>query len=230
MKFNLKVVQASLIAAMATASAGSMAAVFPDFQVSESSVPGSWALDSVYCRQNYRQYVEIVTFNPLTASTGTFDTSIKWQAGSICGDGWDSTRCRPAWWHVPATVWVVWPVAGYGNILDQRRWCDHLHVQPGWQPECLDRPQQRHHLYRACHGRWGLDDGQYRRSGLPDCKGALFGGQGTFDPNLSTCTGGGPGINCGSFGTSTSFLLTAAGKVILLLRCPSTTFRSSLAS
>jgi hypothetical protein len=35
-------------------------------------------------------------------------------------------------------------------------------------------------------------------------------GQGNLDPSLSTCgAGGGAGINCGSFGSTTSFLLTA---------------------
>ena len=38
--------------------------------------------------------------------------------------------------------------------------------------------------------------------------GALFGGVGTLDPTLASCD---PGINCGSFGTTTSFLLTALG-------------------
>jgi hypothetical protein len=35
-------------------------------------------------------------------------------------------------------------------------------------------------------------------------------GEGTLDPTLSTCGGSG-GINCGSFGSSTSFALTSAG-------------------
>jgi hypothetical protein len=39
--------------------------------------------------------------------------------------------------------------------------------------------------------------------------GELFGGTGTLDPTLPTCGSG--GINCGSFGTTTSFILTAAG-------------------
>lgn len=38
-------------------------------------------------------------------------------------------------------------------------------------------------------------------------------GEGNLDPSLSTCgTGAGSGINCGSFGSTTGFDLTAAGK------------------
>jgi hypothetical protein len=38
-------------------------------------------------------------------------------------------------------------------------------------------------------------------------------GEGTLDPTLSTCTGagGGAGINCGSFGASSTFALTSSG-------------------
>jgi hypothetical protein len=39
--------------------------------------------------------------------------------------------------------------------------------------------------------------------------GAALAGEGTLDPTLSTCAGG--GINCGSFGSTTSFGLTPAG-------------------
>jgi hypothetical protein len=41
----------------------------------------------------------------------------------------------------------------------------------------------------------------------------LINGEGLLDPTLSTCSPNLPGgINCGSFGTTTSFLLTTAGK------------------
>jgi len=63
MKFKLKLVQAGLVAAMATASAASMAAVFPDFQVAEGSVPGS-SVHNFTADKITGNYVEIVTFTP----------------------------------------------------------------------------------------------------------------------------------------------------------------------
>jgi hypothetical protein len=48
-------------------------------------------------------------------------------------------------------------------------------------------------------------------------------GQGTLDPMLSTCSGhpGGQGINCGSFGSTTSFALTSpAGESFFVLPKP----------
>jgi len=52
-------------------------------------------------------------------------------------------------------------------------------------------------------------------------------GEGTLSPGLSTCTASG-GINCGSFGASSSFALTAAGSQFFILPNPfySLTFQS----
>src|SRR3569833_1394066 len=68
---------------MATASAGSMAAVFNDFQVSEGSVPGS-VVNTFTADKITGNYVEVVSFD----GAGNFATSIKWQAGQyVAKDG-----------------------------------------------------------------------------------------------------------------------------------------------
>ncbi len=45
--------------------------------------------------------------------------------------------------------------------------------------------------------------------------GSALSGQGTLDPSLNTC-GQSNGLNCGSFGSETSFALTAAGKLFFV--------------
>ena len=67
----------------------------------------------------------------------------------------------------------------------------------------------RRHFDAACQSLDGFSRLLRLTFARLDGFGALFGGQGTLDPTLGTCVGG--GINCGSFGTSTSFLLTALG-------------------
>jgi len=85
MKFKLNLIQASLLAAMTVASAGASAAVFPDFEVTETSVPGT--SPNVFTADKITgNYVEVVTFD----GAGNFYTSIKWQAGQfVANDGND---------------------------------------------------------------------------------------------------------------------------------------------
>lgn len=78
MKFNLKLVQASLIAAMATASAGASAAIFPDFTF-DPAASAPFVADKIT-----GNYTEIVTFD----GAGNFATSIQWSAGQfVSNDG-----------------------------------------------------------------------------------------------------------------------------------------------
>ena len=208
MKFNLKVVQASLIAAMATASAGSMAAVFPDFQVSEGSVPGS-AVHTFTADKITGNYVEIVTFTPTGLGTGTFDTSIKWQAGQyVANDGTTPVTTQLGSFG-SAGYGLYALLQGSGTFSTSGTGVTTFNFNPGGSLNVWIDPNADTSFTAPATGAGAWTTGN---TGDPDyliANGALFGGQGTLDPTLSTCTGG--GINCGSFGTSTSFLLTAAG-------------------
>jgi hypothetical protein len=87
MKFKLNLIQASMIAAMTVASAGASAVVFNDFEVTETSVPG--AVAAVFTADKITgNYVEVITFSPdsVGAPFGTFDFSIKWNAGQFVAD------------------------------------------------------------------------------------------------------------------------------------------------
>lgn len=208
MKFNMKLVQASLVAAMATASAGSMAAVFNDFQVSEGSVPGS-VVNTFTADKITGNYVEIVTFTPLTATSGTFDTSIKWQAGQyVANDG--TTPVTSQLGSFGSGGYGLYALLqGSGTFSTSGAGVTTFNFNPGGSLNVWIDPNANTTFTAPATGAGAWTTGN---TGDPDyliANGALFGGQGTLDPTLSTCVGG--GINCGSFGTSTSFLLTALG-------------------
>lgn len=203
MKFNMKLVQASMIAAMATASAGSMAAVFPDFQVSEGSVPGS-GVNTFTADKITGNYVEVVTFD----GAGNFATSIKWQAGQYVQN--DGTN--------PVTTQLgSFGAAGYGmyallqgtGTYSTVAGVTTFNFNPGGSLNVWIDPDANTTFTAPGNGAGAWTTGN---TGDPDyliASGALFGGSGTLDPTLGSCQGG--GINCGSFGTTTSFLLTALG-------------------
>ncbi|MDX1252535.1 MAG: flocculation-associated PEP-CTERM protein PepA [Gammaproteobacteria bacterium] len=202
MKFNLKLAQAGLIAAMATASAGSMAAVFSDFQVTETSVPGSAA--NVFTADKITgNYVEVVTFD----GVGNFQTSLKWQAGQfVANDG-----------TTPVTTQLgSFGSGGYGLYALLQASGTYATVAgvtsftfiPGGSLALWIDPNSDTTFAAPANGSLPWATGN---TGDPDyliATGAAISGAGTLDPTLSTCVGG---INCGSFGAKTNFALTGAG-------------------
>lgn len=206
MKFNLKVVQASLIAAMATASAGSMAAVFNPFQVTEGSVPGA-NTNTFTADKITGNYVEVVTFTPTGVGTGTFDTSIKWNAGQYVGNNGTTP--------VPDQLGALFPqqyglyalLQGSGTFSTSGAGVTTFNFNPGGSLGVWIDPSSNTTFTAPATGASAWTTGN-TADDYKIASGALFGGQGTLNPTLSTCVGG---INCGSFGTSTSFLLTALG-------------------
>ncbi len=205
MKFKLKrLVQASMIATMSVASAGAMAVVFPDFTVTETSVPGTVA--NVFTADKITgNYVEVVTFG-----AGTFAASIQWQAGQfVANDG-----ATPL-----VTQLNSFGAGGYGlyglfqgsGTFTTTAGVTNFFFSPGGSLNVwIDAGSDTSFVAPASGaGAWatGNTGDDYRLA-----TGAVLGGQGTLNPFLSTCESSvnpsGRGINCGSFGTSTSFTLT----------------------
>jgi len=204
MKFNMKLVQASLVAAMATASAGSMAAVFNDFQVSEGSVPGS-VVNTFTADKITGNYVEVVSFD----GAGNFATSIKWQAGQyVANDG--TTPLTTQLGSFGSSGYGLYALLqGTGTYSTNGAGITTFNFNPGGSLNVWIDPDANTSFTAPATGAGAWTTGN---TGDPDyliASGALFGGTGTLDPTLSSCKNG--GINCGSFGTSTSFLLTALG-------------------
>lgn len=206
MKFNLKLVQASLIAAMATVSAGASAVVFNDFEVTEGSVPGASA-NTFTADKITGNYVEVVTFTPTSATGGTFDTSIKWQAGQYVANDGTTPVANQLGSLFPQQYGMYALLQGSGSFSTTAG-VTTFTFNPGGSLNVWIDPNSNTTFAAPATGAGAWTTGN---TGDPDyliATGALFGGEGTLDPTLTTCVGG---INCGSFGTSTSFMLTALG-------------------
>lgn len=214
MKFKLNLIQASLIAAMTVASAGASAAVFNDFTIDPDSVAGGTTYTADKITGNY---VEVVTFTPTGVNTGTFDTSIKWEAGQFVKD--DGTSPIPGGLTGLGNDYLIYGfLQGSGSFSTSGAGVTTFNFNPGGSLNVwIDYNLSSFGSFTAP----ATGAGAWTTTSLDDtliASGALFGGEGTLDPTLSTCTAG--GINCGSFGTSTSFLLTAAGSNYFILPSP----------
>ncbi|MDV7393681.1 hypothetical protein RZS08_20055, partial [Arthrospira platensis SPKY1] len=67
----------AVAATLGLGSTSAMAIAFPDFTVDEGSVPGSVA-NTFTADKITGNYVEVITFNFLTATTGSFDVALRW--------------------------------------------------------------------------------------------------------------------------------------------------------
>lgn len=216
MKFKLNLIQASMIAAMSVASAGATAAVFNDFEVTETAVPGA-APFTFTADKITGNYVEIITFTAADATSGTFDFSIKWNAGQFVADD----GVNPVATQLGQTGSIIAQQYGlYAFLQGTGTYSSSGAVtqsffNPGGSLSVWIDPGTDTTFTAPATG----DLAWTPTVGTPDYQiayGAMLGGEGLLDPTLSTCGPNdvnptGDGINCGSFGTSTSFLLTALG-------------------
>ncbi len=200
-------IAAAFAAAVGFASTSAMAVTFPDFNVQEGSVPGS--LPNAFTADKITgNYVEVITFG-----AGTFTVSLKWQAGQfVANDGTSPITTSQlnnfgpngyglyALYQGSGTFSTSGGITTFNNTPGTGSinvWIDPLSDTTFTPPGSGSAP-------------WITGN-----TGDPDyliATGTPLGGQGKLDPTLTTCTaGGGSGINCGSFGTTTSFALTALG-------------------
>lgn len=204
---------AALTAAVGVGSTSAMAVVYPDFTVTEGSVPGT-PTNTFVGDKITGNYVEVVTFTPTSATSGTFDTSIKWNAGqyvgldgttpqSTVGDQYLGTSNTLGGYGMYALL------QGSGTYAISGSNVTTFNFSPGGNLDLWIDP-----LKNTGFTAPGTGTGAWTTSnnGDPDyliASGAFINGVGKLDPSLLTC--GSTGINCGSFGTTTSFDLTALG-------------------
>jgi hypothetical protein len=202
----------ALAATLGIASSGAWAAPFPDFQVQEGSVPG--ASTHLFTADKITgNYVEVITFTPTSLTTGTFEVSLQWSAGQfVANDG--TTAVNTQLGSFGSSGYDLYALyMGTGTYSTSLTGVTTFTNTPGvgslnvWIDPDLDTT-----FTPPLNGSSPWTTGG---TGDPDyliATGTPTGGQGTLDPNLTTCSGtGGSGINCGSFGTSTSFALTGPG-------------------
>ena len=219
MKFKLNLIQASLVAAMSVASAGASAVVFNDFTVDPDSVAGGTTFVADKITGNY---VEVVTFD----GAGNFATSIKWEAGQfVANDGNDPLPAGFGGTGLGNTYLMYGFLQGGGTFSTVAGVTTFNFAPGGSLNVWIDYDGSSAGVNAFTAPDTGADPWTVTGTDTLIATGELLGGTGTLNPFLSTCgpsdvNPGGSGINCGSFGTTTSFLLTAAGSDFFILPSP----------
>lgn len=212
-KINNILLAAGVAATLVGGSASAVAAAFPDFRVDEASVLGAAPL-MVTADKITGNYVEVYT--PTSAST--FDVSLKWQAGQYVANDGTTPTANQLGSATPNQYMMYALYQGSGTYSTDSGGVTTFVNTPGVGSLSLWIDPDSNTTFTApatgsapwTTGNATLD---YRiATGVPS------GGEGTLDPSLSTCGGG--GINCGSFGTSTTFALTSAGSAYFVEPIP----------
>ena len=200
---------AALAATMGVASTSAMAVAFPPFDVTETSVPGASPNVILNAGKITGNYIEVATFTPVTATTGSYDASILWNAGQYVASSGSPVLSSQLGSFFPQQyqMYALWQgSAGYvTNLITGVTVASFL---PGGSLSLFIDPSSDTTFTAPLlgSGAWatGLAADDYLiATGTPQS------GFGTLNPTLPTCLGG--GINCGSFGATSSFALTDNG-------------------
>jgi hypothetical protein len=222
--FKTTLLAAACSAALACFSGTASAQVFPDFQVTEGNpVSTLGAVPNVFIADKITgNYVEVITFTPTGVGTGTFDVSLRWNAGQfVANDGTDTSVPHQLG---PGTIFPsqygLYALFQGSGTFSTSGGVTTFTTTPGGSLAVYTDSSSDTTFAAPANGSL-----PWTRGAIADdvliATGAGLSGQGTLDPSLSTCSGGGGGgINCGSFGTTTSFELTAAGSTYFTLPIP----------
>lgn len=207
--FISKTVLASAVAAACLFTGAASAATFNDFTVN----PINSTLPNFTADKITGNYTEIATFG-----AGTFDVSLFWEAGQFVGnDG--NTVIKKTGLNNDYGIYATYKASGTVTSSGGKTTFTFLPGSGSLQL-FLDTNTDTTVTSAAASG-----TGNFTLADTTDdvllATGNPLAGQGTLDPSLSTCTdGGGSGINCGSFGSDTTFNLTADGKLFFIAPNP----------
>jgi hypothetical protein len=198
---------AALTGALGLASSGAMAQVFPDFQVTEASVPGA-STNTFTADKVTGNYTEVITF-----SGSTFNVSLLWNAGQfVSNDGKTPVPSQLGQTgSVTSSQYGLYALYSGNGTFSTSGGVTTFNFTPGGSLQVFLDPSTNTTFNQPGNG-----STPYTTASSGDdiliATGTPSSGTGTLNPSLSTCSGsGGSGINCGSFGASSSFNLTTAG-------------------
>lgn len=212
-------VASAVTIALAAASSGAMAqsAVFPSFTVDESSIAG--ALPNTFKADKITgNYVEVISFAGAPAS-GTFDVSLRWNAGQFVGNNGTTPVNSQLGGFTPNQYGLYALYQGKGTYANNGTQTT-FNFTPGGGLRLFSDANSDTTFNQPANGAIAFttnnsSDDRLLATGVPTS------GQGTLDPTLKTCgTAGGQGINCGSFGASSTFALTADGSKYFVAPSP----------
>lgn len=219
-KMITKTLLASAVtAALAMASSSVLAqSTYPTFTVNEGAVSGAIARE-LTAGKLIGGYTEVGSFTPTSEAGGTFTASLKWEAdGFYASNGTSSvpsqlgaTTDNQYRLYALYTAQGTYTTSATGNTFS---------YTPGGSFEFFLDQDSNTTFIEAATGavKWGTansGDDVLLATGVPTS------GEGNVTVNATTCpAGGGQGINCGSFGTSSSFVLEEAGKQYFIAPSP----------
>lgn len=210
-----KIVSKTLMACAVTAALGMASSsvlaqsTYPTFTINEGAVSGAIARE-LTAGKIIGGYTEVGSFTPTSEAGGTFTASLKWEAdGFYASNGTTSvpsqlgaTTDNQYRLYALYTAQGTYSTSSSGNTFS---------YTPGGSFQFFLDPNSNTSFVEAATGadQWGTlgsGDDVLLATGVPTA------GEGNVTVNATTCpAGGGQGINCGSFGTTSSFVLEEAG-------------------
>jgi hypothetical protein len=212
MKFRNSLIATAITAALAFGSSSAMAVTFNDFQV-DPTYDGNDS-DWFTADKITGNYVESIIFTPLDATSGTFEVRLRWVAGQFVAD--DGTNPLPGFTTGLGNDYQLYALyEGQGTystsgvattfITDAGIGSLSVFLDPLAGVTAFDFAGNAVNYLNIFERSNDVDD-MLLATGTP------LSGSGTLDP--ASCAAG--GINCGSFGTSTSFALEIFGSTFFV--------------
>lgn len=203
--FKKTVLACSVAAASMFAVSAQAAALFTPFTVSHTEGTGTDAVTTTFVADKITgNYVETATFN----GDGTFDVSLFWDAGQfVTGGGEVAIAAGDSRLGVDYGLYALYSASGTVTNSGGKT---VFTFTPGTGSLQLKLDEKRDTV-KTANAPNGTSSFTFTGSGEDRllATGNPLEGQGTLDTTLSTCgAGGGRGINCGSFGSTTTFALT----------------------
>ncbi|MBK4739205.1 flocculation-associated PEP-CTERM protein PepA [Noviherbaspirillum pedocola] len=200
----------ALTGAFAMASTGAFAQTttnpFPYFSVNESAANPA-AANMLTADKITGNYDEIITF-----SGNTFNVSLLWNAGQFV----TNNGTTPVASHLSPTggssnQYGLYALYQGNGTFSTSGGVTTFNFAPGGNLSVFTDPNSNTTFNKPANGSTAWTTGNSSDDVLI-ATGIPTSGQGTLNPSLSTCgSAGGSGINCGSFGSSTTFNLTSNG-------------------
>lgn len=208
-----KMIAGAVAALSLFATAGASAATYNPFEIKEPTRTDTFTADRIV-----GGYTEVITFTPTDATKpllgGTFDVSLVWQASAFYNGGPNQVPSllnafqNPNGYGMYALYTASGTFSGNGSVTTF-----NFTQGSGGLTVYMDADQNTKFINPAS------GDLAFGRTGEGEdiilATGDALSGTGKLDLGLPTCPVGNPGqggINCGSFGSTTSFLLTDAGE------------------
>lgn len=200
--FRKTLLATALIGAVASASA---AVTFPDFVVNELGVAGT-SPNTFTADKITGNFVEVISFNG--SGSGTFDVALKWNAGQFVGNDGSQPQSSQLNNFGSAGYGLYALYNGQGTFNTVGNVTDFNFISGGtlrlFTDALKDTVLTEPTSGTGSFGATGTDDDVLIAVGMP------LSGAGTLDRGISTC-GDAQGINCGSFGASSTLDLTEEG-------------------